>query len=66
VKRYRVWCRVSGGVTGTRESHVKANGVVMEFETYEEAARLAAQYMEAANGRWATANFEYRPVEVAP
>jgi hypothetical protein len=53
-------CRVSGGVTGTRESILKRDGVIATFDEAEaraEAARLHAQ----ANGPHATARFAYWP-----
>jgi hypothetical protein len=44
--KYVIKCRVSGGVTGTRESTVKLNGEVRTFDTMEEAEAEVAQLKE--------------------
>ena len=41
--KYVIRCRVSGGVTGTRESIVKLNGEVRMFDTKEQAETEAAR-----------------------
>ena len=57
---YVVRCRVSGGVTGTRESLLKANGVVQIFQTREAAETEARRLNEArAKDLYRTADFQY-------
>ncbi len=55
-------CRVSGGVTGTREATLKANGTVQYFASLEAAAGKAADLMLQMNHKHSVANFEYWPV----
>lgn len=38
MKKYMIWCQVSGGVTGTRGSWLKSDGNTVYFQT-----RLAAE-----------------------
>lgn len=54
-----VRARVSGGVTGTRESVLKANGEVRYFATKKEADAEAVSMRKAMNGPYAKAHFEY-------
>jgi len=57
--RWRVWCRVSGGVTGTREAWLKnGNGVIEEFDTREEAQAVASR-LNATMGRNSAVSFYY-------
>lgn len=59
--RWIVMCRVSGGVTGTREAVLKANGVTQYFGS-EAAARAKAQELNAKmNNAYSVANFKYWP-----
>lgn len=62
--RWGVWCRVSGGVTGTREAWLKSLGVRQEFATKEEAEKEASALNERMNGPYRTASFSYtaRPI----
>ena len=57
---YIVMCRVSGGVTGTRQVPLKANGAVIEFGArqyaQEAADRLQRDVAENSNR---TADFQY-------
>jgi hypothetical protein len=46
---YVIRCRVSGGVTGTRESTVKLNGEVRTFDTKEQAETEAARLNKEMN-----------------
>ena len=41
--KYVIKCRVSGGVTGARDSTVKLNGAVRTFDNMEEADTEAAR-----------------------
>jgi len=63
---YNIMCRVSGGVTGTREALLKSNGKVQEFETKEEAERRAAELNQKMNHQNSTAFFSYRVLEYDP
>lgn len=56
---YRIKCRVSGGVTGTRESYMKERGVVMYFATKVEAQGIADHNNRVRNGPYKTADFKY-------
>jgi hypothetical protein len=48
---YFVMCRVSGGVTGTREALLKENGVVVRFETREAAQAEVNRLMKQDDDR---------------
>lgn len=62
--QFRVMCRVSGGMTGTRGPvPMKLSGVEQRFDTYEEAQRAAADALRAVSPH-AKALFEYWPEEV--
>ena len=56
---YNVMCRVSGGVTGTRQALWKQGGLIVEFESREAAESHAATMMGQTNGPNATCRFEY-------
>lgn len=43
MSEFKVLCRVTGGVTGTRESFLKSNGKVKTFATREEAQAEATR-----------------------
>jgi hypothetical protein len=59
-----VRCRVSGGVTGTREAVLKANDVVLRFATREAAAAKAREMDQKTNGNpHRVADFRYWPEE---
>ena len=60
-----VWCRVSGGVTGTREAWLKRDGEREVFATEAEAAARAAILQAEMNGPHRTADFRYtaRPLD---
>jgi hypothetical protein len=61
---YRIWCTVSGGVTGPREAWLKSNGEIREFPTREladaEANRLNSRY------RGPVVQFNYTVEEITP
>jgi hypothetical protein len=57
---YIVCCRVSGGVTGTRESRLKdSTGLVQRFATRDDAQRKADHLNTEMNNRYSVANFQY-------
>jgi hypothetical protein len=58
---YIIRCKVSGGVTGTRESVCKGrNGEVLEYATKDEAAAQAKAWADSRNGNpYRTASFWY-------
>jgi hypothetical protein len=62
---FNVHCRVEGGVTGTRESLLKSNGVVKAFATREAAQADADKLNTNMNGPHAVAFFTYRVVEAS-
>jgi hypothetical protein len=57
---YGVWCAVSGGVTGHRESWMKDNGKRLEFETFEEAKAVATNACANVSPH-SRASFSYVP-----
>jgi hypothetical protein len=55
-----VMCRVSGGVTGTREAVLKRDGVTQTFETRESAQAEATRMDQQNNGNpHRVADFRY-------
>ena len=61
--RYRIWCRVSGGMTGTREAWLKHNGKIYEVATKVTAQKKAKQ-LNKDMGKNTMVNFHYSVVEV--
>lgn len=57
----RIWCRVSGGVTGTREAWFKENGVVREFKSRAEADAVAAHLAREFKETMAASALSLRP-----
>ena len=60
---FKVMCRVSGGVTGTREQLLKNRGGDIVFATREEAEAEAAEMMKRMNHAYSVADFKYWAVE---
>lgn len=61
---YNILCRVSGGVTGTREGLLKdIDGAVKVFDTKTDAEMEARRLMATMNHAFRTADFSYRAVE---
>jgi len=54
-----VACRVSGGVTGTRESLLKSDGRVCRYDSRAEAQAVATRLEREMNGPYARASFAY-------
>lgn len=63
---WKIWCQVSGGVTGYRAAWLKnGNGEEASFATREEAEREAAELTATANGgAYRTASFYYTARQV--
>jgi len=62
--KYRIRCRVSGGVTGTREAWLKGkDGQEARYDTREEAEREAADLNRTMNHLYSTASFRYTVCE---
>lgn len=61
--RYGVWCRVSGGMTGTREAWLKSEGVLCVYETFEAAAAEAKKWNDAPRYN-SVATFRYTAKEM--
>ena len=55
---FSIWCKVSGGITGTREAPLKENGEVFLTDDYDEAIIKAANLNEKMN-RDSAVNFQY-------
>ena len=62
---YGIWCRVSGGVTGSRQAWLKDNGKVVQFDTLELAQAEASRLMANVSSR-SGASFSYTAKEYAP
>lgn len=57
---FGVWCEVSGGVTGFRQSWMKSDGVIRRFATREEAQAVVDAMQSRTRGNpHRTANFSY-------
>lgn len=56
---FRIKCRVSGGVTGTREAYMKESGVIQYYPTRREAQAIADHRNKVSNGPYKTADFSY-------
>jgi hypothetical protein len=57
--RFTVGCRVSGGVTGTREATLKRLGEIQYFETRDAAEAEARRLNREMNHMRSTAFFQY-------
>lgn len=58
--RFIIWCRVSGGVTGTREAVLKGkDGQTVFFETKTDAEDEAARLNDSMNNDRSRARFAY-------
>lgn len=64
-QKYHVMCRVSGGVTGTRQTLLKKIGVIAVFDSEKDARDEAARLCRQFNHIHAVAFFEYWPVEAS-
>ena len=60
---YRIWCTVSGGITGSRAAWLKDHGEIMEFDDKEEAMTHAKKCMDNTSRR-SSATFSYEAKEV--
>lgn len=56
---YVVMCRVSGGITGTREAILKRDGVPQYFATREAAQTEATRLNDRMNNPYSHADFRY-------
>lgn len=60
---YRVYCAVSGGVTGFRESYLRDESGELRFPTYDQAEAVAS-HLRATMGRNSPATFYYSAEEI--
>ena len=58
-ERFIVMCRVSGGITGTRQSQLKKNGEPAFFTTRGEAQEEADRLNKTMNNQYSRADFSY-------
>jgi len=64
--KYRIWCEVWGGVTGSRQAWMKDNdGNVREFDSKEEADEEAGK-CNREMGKNSPARFRYTVKEARP
>jgi hypothetical protein len=62
---FRIWCEVSGGVTGTREAWLKSAGNIYETRNREEAESEAKRLRDSIGSNpYRTASFRYSVREV--
>lgn len=63
---FQIKCRVSGGVTGTREAWLKneSSGLPKQFGTKEAADKEARKLTTTYNGPNAKATFQYSVIEL--
>lgn len=60
MSKFQIWCRVSGGVTGTREAWLKSDDKIQQFDSEAEAQAEADRLLRTTNGNpHRTANFSY-------
>lgn len=59
---YIIHCRVSGGVTGTRESYMKEDDKLKLFETLED-CEAECERLNRTMGQHSPASFSYSPKE---
>jgi hypothetical protein len=62
---WHVHCRVSGGVTGTREGLLRHDGTTVVYPTRAAAEQAAATLNKKMNGRFSVASFHYHAVPAA-
>lgn len=59
---YRIFCKVSGGVTGTRTAYYKDNGIEQTFLEKESAQAVCDTLNRTANSNpYQKATFRYTP-----
>lgn len=62
---YQIMCRVSGGVTGTRQSWLKhSSGQTMQFRSKEKAEEMAEKCRNRPRLKHSPAEFEYTVVQM--
>lgn len=60
---YQIWCKVSGGITGTRESWLKDGDTIAQFDSFAAAQDHADYLTNKMNHSLARAYFSYRPCD---
>ena len=63
MKVYQIMARVSGGVTGTRQSPLKENGIIYRTSSKQEAEMKAENYNKTLNSPYSMVNFSYTVYE---
>jgi hypothetical protein len=64
MKTYRIWCEVYGGVLGRREGYARDGKTYLEYETLEEAQKVADQWNNREPNPYSLARYRYRVKEV--
>lgn len=59
MEQYGIWCRVEGGVTGTRESWLKHAGVSRVYTNKQVAEEAACHLNDVMNHEHSKAKFTY-------
>lgn len=60
--KYNIHCKVSGGITGDRQSLLKVEGTVQFFNDRAAAEEKARYLNQSMNNKYSIAKFEYRVV----
>ena len=60
IAEIRIWCEVSGGVTGSRTAWLIKSGVIRTFDTVEEARAVAARLTRDRTRSSRGERFRYR------
>jgi hypothetical protein len=61
--KYRIWCEVWGGVTGSREAWMTKDNKILEFDDKKEADKEASE-CNRTMGRNSPASFRYTVKEI--
>ena len=62
--RYRIWCTVSGGMTGTRQAWLKKKDGKIYETSNKTSATKKAQHLNATMGKNSMVRFRYEVAEV--
>lgn len=61
---FKIWCEISGGVTGHRADWLKSNGEVITFRDRGNAELVAQRLRDSRNGPFRRADFSYTVKEL--
>ena len=64
---FRIWCKVSGGITGTRAGYAKdenSQSGYEEYESYEEAMKICKERNQVMNMPYKKADYSYTVIKI--